>query len=92
MRWDIDVSADDIAAGWRRNCDLCPIARAVRRGTGATGISVAVHRLRMEVEGRIFHGVLPQQAREAITTFDQDLAIKPFSFVLEAEEYRRVSR
>jgi len=85
---NIEVTAEDIAAGVREDCFACPIASALLRATGAKrafvdGGAVAVGDWegffppsRMEVP-------ITKEVSSFVHTFDVGDSVEPFSFDLE---------
>lgn len=76
----IKVTQDDIDKGKRCLINQCPIALAVRRGTGLPTVYIgAVH----FITGKFERVTLPPAAIEFIKKFDQQATVKPFEFELE---------
>lgn len=75
----IEVTEDDISHGTACVCGACPIARAVRRETGANDVDVTQRRIRIGKE----RFVVPKRAKRFILNFDNEWSVKPFSFRLE---------
>ncbi len=77
----IDVTQEDIDKGRRGHCELCPIARALQRATGALSVDVTdlgVSWWNMEDEQ--FAAALPEVAAAFIVRFDDCGEAQPFSF------------
>jgi hypothetical protein len=90
MRVKIEVTQDDIEKGKRNQCNLCPVARAVKRvahiwGVGSPGVYPTE---RMAPLNSIAD--LPYKARTFVCRFDNALPVKPFTFTLNIpKEYLR---
>jgi hypothetical protein len=85
VRHTIDVTADDIAAGKRRNCFECPIALALER---AFGEPCQVEHGYATVRGRRL--MMPFAACRFVERFDGgDPAPAPFVFDLDIPEVAR---
>lgn len=79
----IDVSADDIANGVRRNICLCPIAIATRRSDPELTGVVVDSEIRLNRGGNRFYTKLPSEAVDFVAFFDWDIdhtGVSPFSF------------
>lgn len=83
----IEVTQEDIDAGRKGNCYLCPIALAAARvfnldvSVGASWLSVEASN---GAEVAMFK--LPQAARTFVTLFDGGHPVAPFTFAVEEEE------
>jgi hypothetical protein len=89
----VDVTAEDIREGRRRDCLGCPIARATRRASGF--IWVYVHNpadwewaVSLDNDRRELKLIadLPPEAGIAAKRFDQTGEMSPFSFDLTLED------
>lgn len=81
----VTVEDSDIAQGEKRDNSQCPLARAIRRTTGASFTSV----------GRSTCGwdenepsVLPAEASSWVDDFDNNRPVYPFSFLLNVGDKR----
>lgn len=76
----VNVTAEDIAEGVPGTCDLCPIALAVKRATGA--VDVSVYETDVEIDDgesyRIFD--VPGLASRFIVDFDKGNEVNPITF------------
>ncbi len=87
----ISVTQEDIAAGVRLNCGLCPIARAVRRALRLAEIPYSEELIAITRKSIHSHGVghrgkiynLPDAAGEFISCFDSGFPVKPIIFEIE---------
>lgn len=81
----VDVTAKDIARGRRlaNNGGLkslnCPIAQALRRATGAKGVSVGCDAFSLDFKRM---SPLPAEAIAFIEAFDNKLPVKPMTFTV----------
>jgi hypothetical protein len=90
MRFEISVTAEDIAQGVRRSCHLCPVAIAARRvvlnhGSEAV-IEVGAYTLICldnKTDIPIAVGPLPFEVVRQIRRFDYGHKIEPFDFELD---------
>jgi hypothetical protein len=79
----ISVTADDIAAGVRADCYLCPIARAARRAIPSLpDLIVGHYELITSVSGTAF-AELPDAAIAFIGRFDDGQSVKLFDFTVD---------
>lgn len=80
MKLRIHVTAEDIAAGTRRDCETCPIAQALMR-QGFTDVSVSAD--------SILFGPYWQPASDRVADFihefDEGLPVEPFDFDVEID-------
>lgn len=84
----VTVTDEDIDRGVRRDCDWCPVARAVKRALygkpGDTLIPdgpVKVNQFRIEIDGGRM--VAPLKVSQFVEDFDNEKAVSPFEFVIE---------
>lgn len=75
----INVTQEDINAGKRNACELCPVALSVKRMFPKRTIYVDTRYIVIDLLGF----VIPIEARDFITAFDAGRPVKPFSFPLE---------
>ncbi len=83
MKYNIEVTQDDIDKGIRNSDTSCPIAKAVRRATGnkkPNAISIVRHKIRVGDS----EAPTTKTIKDFIEKFDSvgRKAVKPFSFVL----------
>lgn len=87
MHVHVEVTAEDIERGVRKDCARCPIARALVRAMPAHSV---------EVESEIVMAwatepplvetaTLPHAAAAFVNAFDHDRTVEPLSFDLEFE-------
>ncbi len=93
MKTLINVTAQDISEGRRKDCKTCPIALAVRRivkpecdvkvSTTYVGIHFNYEALKDD-DSEIIKSFpdLPSNARTFIVRFDRELPVQPFAFEL----------
>jgi hypothetical protein len=74
----IKVTEDDIKHGERGICNTCPVARAIRRATGAKYI--AVDWCAIDIGDKLYD--TPRSAARFIYDFDNGLKVEPFEFEL----------
>ena len=77
----VQVTADDIVHGVRRNMCECPVARALRRAYGSelgVGYGYIIH-----VPSRAYLDLTPDDVTAFIRTFDMGDAVHPFEFELD---------
>ena len=77
----IDVLHSDIEYGIKRNCEDCPIARAINRALNNPSRTVEVTHMTVYIGTETFR--LPTVATEFIRTFDDEREVRPFSFEME---------
>ena len=80
MKFRIKVTVDDISGGYRENCLLCPIARAINRRLDTDDVAVAVTPHYIRVGGNKVD--IPERARRFVVAFDKNRDVSPFSFDL----------
>ena len=81
----IHVTQDDIYRGNRRNCNYCPVARAVARATSESEVYVGGDIfIRKNEHGSVYHA--PRSVRRFIRRFDKGLPVAPFTFILRPKE------
>jgi hypothetical protein len=77
----INVTQNDINKGVKKSCNLCPIARAIKRILKKKhGVNVYPHYAEIIINGtekRIKFSAAP---RDFIRNFDQENVVKPFEF------------
>lgn len=81
----IEVTQKDIDNGVQGECELCPIARAVKRETKRKHVRISrehVEIWRNKSNGSNFYE-LPKKAQTFVRRFDRQESVKPFSFELE---------
>jgi|JI10StandDraft_1071094.scaffolds.fasta_scaffold51847_3 hypothetical protein len=96
----ISVTAEDIKAGKRGNCEKCPIALALIRSLGnPTEATISVNQGFVQLwpsnenlQPSSFD--LPEYARSFIYMFDWDYEedIKPFSFSLSKDDLKAIKK
>ena len=74
----INVTAEDIAAGKRKNAGCCPVALALKRETGKECFVAPTFVLSDKT-----YIDSPREVYFFIITFDAGLPVEPFSFVLD---------
>lgn len=83
----IDVTAEHIKKGKRKNCKLCPIALAARGVIPEDWIWVDQCALTVRVDGPDIPSYpsysLPEDAQEFIRRFDQGYEVEPISFEID---------
>jgi hypothetical protein len=88
----INVTASDIARGKARECDTCPVARAIRRvAKGYAGVVVTKWSAWLcekpgDEAGKRLD--LPRAAQVFIHLFDTSQPVIPFKFTLDIPEAR----
>lgn len=85
MNVEISVTDEDIAAGERGSCGRCPVARAVRRSTGADGVRVNEGdiEISMSICEPHMRALLPRDACIWISRFDERGVGEPFTFTAD---------
>lgn len=84
MTVQVDVTADDIAHGVRKDCDHCPIARAITRALPGYTVEVSrTYAFACKGQEPGLYADLPGQATKFISQFDAERAVKPLSFELD---------
>lgn len=80
----IDVTAEDIRDGEKRDNQCCMVALAVRRAA-ARPVYVGTHWLQFSKDANRLHPrqILPAYVTEAIQAFDAGDKVGPFSFDIE---------
>ena len=80
----IEVTQNDIDKGIQGECQLCPIARAIKRSSNFKRVYVNTKYI------EVLHYVtgvktyeLPKKAKTFVKRFDRQEPVKPFSFELE---------
>jgi hypothetical protein len=79
----VEVTADDIANGKRGLPWCCPIARAIKRASGGSRVSIGTFNGLAYDWGTAHPAVffdLPEVARCFISDFDSGRPVEPFSF------------
>ena len=89
IRYCVDVTAQDIRLGNKRNADWCPIARASTRAFGrptCVGLdSICLYRGKTRRSKLGLQLPLPYAAQVWADAFDEGSEVAPFSFDLEME-------
>ena len=80
MLTKIDVTQADIDGGWRGNCMVCPVARALERVTGR-GFSVWL-RACYDVKTRQEY-LIPSFVSDRMADYDCGDGMEPFSFEID---------
>jgi len=79
----IEVTLVDIDTGCRWEANNCPVARAVKRSTGAYVVAVTPTEILWKMESGIaYYDLTPAIVRTFMSTFDHGHFCSPFSFVL----------
>jgi hypothetical protein len=86
MKVRIRVTEKHIDAGKPRKCNTCPIALAITDQTKATDVNVGVDNVLISAGGSYAKVELPEKAENFIADFDEEKAVKPFSFALDLPE------
>lgn len=95
MQVTVEVTQNDIQYGRRKDCDHCPIAKAVGRVLSWDFYAFADEEyisIRHEIRGAVdgFHINTPAVATEFMQAFDSCKPVAPFSFPLDIPtEYLR---
>jgi hypothetical protein len=83
----VEVTAEDIAAGVADDCSRCPVARAISRAMGydhGLGIvQVTGETVRLACFGESWGGSIPGWVSRFVRAFDNRLPVQPFDFRLE---------
>lgn len=79
---NIHVTQEHICEGCRRNCERCPIARAISEALGEP-VNIGTEFWWRPKEGYRRMRVLPLEACEFIRAFDTHQPVKPFTFNLD---------
>ena len=91
MKLKIKVTQNDINHGRRKDCNRCPIARAVKRAVTKSKVKCLLTKIAVRLEevilldswGSVDHrGYLPSRAQRFIIKFDDAKDTKPFNFIL----------
>lgn len=77
----VQVTAEDIADGYRKDCKNCPVARAISR---LMGCEVAVAQEEVVTPVGRYH--LPPIVQARIRLFDALGTMEPFEFTLEEKK------
>ncbi len=86
MKFRVEVTQEDIAAGRATDCERCPIARAANRALEVSSCMIGVKTLYLRKDDVAYVAFLPQEARTFINTFDHGYPVLPITFDLEATE------
>lgn len=84
----INVTQDDIDKGQINNCNLCPIALAIKRilkinSYNTIFVSSVIKLLRYwNMEIQKYEVISPRSVKRFIQRFDQGKSVKPFNFFL----------
>lgn len=84
----IDVTAADIEAGERGECQVCPVALAIKRVIrGDLIVSVIMGDVAIykptDLERSLVRIELPDKVGTFITDFDKDRSVTPFAFAIK---------
>ena len=88
MRIVANVTQRDIEKGTPEHTKLCPIARALKRKRGVSGVDVDSMDFSFVHDGLSFGGELSAEAQDFVHQFDDEeyrASAEPQRFVLEAE-------
>jgi hypothetical protein len=81
----VEVTHEDIKIGQKAICDLCPVARAVKRALAGPWL-VAVRPPRVYVwvfmNAKVKQYLIPETVQQRIRCFDAGAEMHPFSFEL----------
>lgn len=77
----IQVTQDDIDKGIPKDCNACPVARAVRRALNADAVSAAA-RIRVQKGSKRIHYKPSLRVFKFYRQFDGGYFVKPFTFEL----------
>jgi hypothetical protein len=83
----IEVTAEDIADGDPHDSEHCPVALALRRGTGARWLVDADRLLDAETD---LEWTPPNRVTKFVEAFDSGMKVKPFSFEVDYGDAARV--
>ena len=90
MKYEIDVTDEDIRCGSRHRSSLCPIALAAQRVVSpmANAFCQALCWWTGQdyLEGRYRIVNLPPEASQFVRDFDHGVPVKPFKFSIEVED------
>ncbi len=90
----ISVTQEDIKAGIRLHCGLCPVARAARRALRLAEIPHDEQLMHVNAKNIYPMGaskigskrhLLPNEAAEFISCFDSGFPVNPFSFEIDID-------
>ncbi len=81
----VEVTAHDIKSGARKSCELCPIARALKRALNYKK-KVDVNNYSANIDDYKKIARLPTKASAFIRNFDNGFKVKPFSMTLEFKD------
>ncbi len=82
----IEVTQNDIDEGRRGECELCPVARAIKRASGSH--CVYVDPTEVLLGENVLEATwtkLPEEAAQFIEDYDNMQPVDPFSFNLNIE-------
>jgi hypothetical protein len=82
VRLTIDVTQDDIAIGFKQNCQACPVARACFRILGVD-VSVNGDQVKDYEWPHVLESDLPPEVGRWIGRFDAGWEVEPFSFDID---------
>ncbi len=83
MKLHVEVTAEDIANGVRKDCRSCPIARALWRCPGVAAPIVGDVWTSVIVGGEDLSASMPHEAESFVLAFDKSEPVEPFAFYLE---------
>lgn len=88
LSFEVEVTSDDLEAGVRGSCTLCPVALAVKRAllsnVDALDIRVGFRKVFVDMrDGHRYVGSLPDAAHNLILKFDRTRAGQPIKFNLD---------
>ena len=87
-RVTVEVTAEDIAKGLRRNACGCPVALAAQRACPVFEGKLRVIRIGMTFgigTRGINDVILPDDAADFVRSFDDGRPVKPFTFTVELD-------
>lgn len=84
----VDVTQEDIKHGEQRECEKCPIARAIHRipELARAYVNESCVEWPAAYAGETNYVHLPEEAQKFISDFDNDREARPFKFELEIPE------
>lgn len=84
-KFTLEVTSKHISKGVRKDATSCPIALAAR-SLKLREVVVGQDSLDFNKGRKKYHAYLPKLAQKFITKFDDNSAVKPFSFVVRPIE------
>jgi hypothetical protein len=79
----IEVTAEDIALGCRRNGQGCPVARAIRRARPRFRFHVRKRQIAWKEHSDWIVADLPGEVVDFIFKFDERIAVEPATFDID---------